>query len=147
MTIRRHIADTYRSGASAVMPLTALIDVVFLVLIFFLFSSFDFSEVQVLTSLSRAEGTAVSASESVWLRVRRGPTGQVEYAVDDGPFTSVTATARESISAGLSRSVAPGGVIVDAETGVLLQELLDAFSLARQAGAGSVALRAEEESS
>ena len=143
MKLRGNIARTHGAAGHAAMPLTALIDVVFLVLIFFLFSSFGFAEAQVLTALSRAGGAVDSLHESTWLRLRRGPADSVEYAVDDGRFSGSTDFTEQVLARRFSEFPAEPTVIIDPQGGVLLQELLDSFALARRAGARQVALRAD----
>jgi biopolymer transport protein ExbD len=119
-----------------------MIDVVFLLLIFFLFGSFDFAERQVIATLARACSSSSVVDHTIWVRLRRGAQGDLEYAVDDGPFTADDAAVGRSIAARCA--LASGAVVVvDAAAGVTLQELLDTFALARQAGATEAALRAD----
>ena len=141
MSVRRRLIQLDDSPAGGRVPLTAMIDVVFLLLIFFLFGSFDFAERQVIATLARASSSSSVVDHTIWVRVRRGAQGDLEYAVDDGLFTTDDAAAGRSIAARCA--LASGAVVVDAAAGVTLQELLDTCALARQAGATQAALRAD----
>lgn len=140
MTFRQRLAQSDESPAGARISLAAMIDMVFLLLIFFLFGSFDFAEQQVITALTRDSAAATAADPAIWLRVRPS-SGGLQYAVDGQSFVQLD-RATEALAA-RCRATAHPTVVVDVAAGVRLQQLMDTFALARQAGAAEVALRAE----
>ncbi|MCP4250309.1 MAG: hypothetical protein GY778_24970 [bacterium] len=140
MTCRQQLAQGDDGPTGTRVSLAAMIDMVFLLLIFFLFGSFDFAEQQVIAVLTRDSAAATVAEPPIWLRVRQS-SGSLEYAVDDQPFARPD-RATDVLAARCRESVNPT-VVVEVAAGVKLQQLMDTFALARQAGAAEVALRAE----
>ena len=141
MTFRQRLAQSDEAPVGARVSLAAMIDIVFLLLIFFLFGSFDFAEQQVITALTRDSAAAAAAGDPpIWLRVRPS-SGGLQFAVDGQSFVRAD-RATEALAA-RCREIAHPTVVVDVAAGVKLQQLMDTFALARQAGAAKVAFRAE----
>ena len=145
MTLRRLLRDKSLVEVEAATPLMAMVDVVFLLMIFFLFGSAGFSELQLVTALS-ARGAAPSRrpGETTWLTLRHQGAGEVQYRVNDAGWSSDPASVQQALSAALRRSTSNGRVTVDARPGVSFQELIDALGLGERCGAVTVSLRAEE---
>lgn len=145
MTLRRLLREQNLVEVDAASPLMAMVDVVFLLMIFFLFGSARFSELQLVTALA-ATGPAASSKpgETTWLTIRPRGVGEVQYRVNDGDWLSNGASAHLALSVALGRSTSNGSVTVDALPGVTFQELIDALGLSERCGAVSVSVRAEK---
>ncbi len=145
MTLRRLLRAHRLVEVDAASPLMAMVDVVFLLMIFFLFGSARFSELQLVAALA-AKGPAVSSrpGETAWLTLRTQGTGEVQYRVNGGDWLFDRASVHLALSVALGRSTSNGSVTVDALPGVAFQALIDALGLSERCGAVSVSLRAEK---
>ncbi|MFQ5490097.1 MAG: biopolymer transporter ExbD [Phycisphaerae bacterium] len=146
MTLRRQLARAEQHSPATPVPLTAMIDIVFLLLIFFLFGSFDFAEQQVVAALSGSSSQARAGDDALWLQLARSSDGPVEYAIDAGPWTADPASLTTLLNTRLARSPTPPPVIIDPTSGVTLQDLVDAFGLAKSAGADQIAIHSPDPS-
>lgn len=145
MNLRRQLARAQRESSATPVPLTAMIDIVFLLLIFFLFGSFDFAEQQVIAALSGSGSGSPSAENAVWLQLAHPDNGPLKYAIDAGPWTPDAASVGNLLTTRLGVSSPAPGLIIDTAAGVTLQDLIDAFALARSAGADSIAIHSRTE--
>ena len=146
MNLRRQLARAQQESSAKPVPLTAMIDIVFLLLIFFLFGSFDFAEQQVIAALSDSGSESPSAENTIWLQLARPGDGPLEYAIDAGPWTPDAASVGNLLTARLGVTSPAPALIIDTAAGVTLQDLIDAFALARSAGADSIAIHSPTES-
>ena len=146
MNLRRQLARAQRESSAKPVPLTAMIDIVFLLLIFFLFGSFDFAEQQVTAALAGGGSNPTSPKDAVWLQLARPGEGPLEYAIDAGPWTPDAASVGTVLTTRLGVTSPAPALIVDTAAGVTLQDLIDAFALARSAGADHIAIHSRKES-
>jgi biopolymer transport protein ExbD len=143
MTPRRRLQQLASESVSNASVLTPMVDIVFLLMIFFLFGSIDFSERQIMAALSQSGPGQTQPGTTIWLRLRPAAGGALEYAVDDAAYLADAEAVFAGIDLACRGAVAPR-VIVDPESGVNLQHLVDVMARARQCGA-EVALHAEME--
>lgn len=113
------------------LPMTSMIDVVFLLLIFFLVTSnFAAPENRVDTAL-RAEGRATQAEElqPQIVEVRLSPSGNAVFTLGEN-----TVGSREALAQLLRQLPPEGGVIVRGSDSVPVQAVADAMQAAIDAG-------------
>ena len=135
-----------RSAASRSAVLTSMIDIVFLLMIFFLFGRFRLHEGQLLAGLVRPGQTVAARDEQViWVTVRRGA-GAAEFTVNDAP---PVADAR-SLAARLAdtmRDAGPGRVrlIVDPQPGSQFEDLMTVWDAGLSLGISRIGLHAQQQ--
>ncbi|RJP36380.1 MAG: hypothetical protein C4547_07455 [Phycisphaerales bacterium] len=141
MSARRLLALEERRGMAGI-PLTPMIDVVFLLIIFLLFGRFDVSERQVIANLQPpGDRPATSASRDVWLTLRQ-ESGELLYRLNDGAWSADAAAMTDELASLLQHHFG-AAVIVDPKEGVTVQQVVDAFGACAQAGAAGVSLRTD----
>ena len=124
--------------------LTSMIDIVFLLMIFFLFGRFRLHEGQLLAGLVRPGQSVASRDEQVvWVTVRRDG-GAVRFAVNDAPPVGNP----RSLAARLAdtmRDAEPGRVrlIVDPQPGSQFEDLMAVWDAGLSLGVSRIGLRAQ----
>ena len=145
MTLRRRLLQRRSADAPGASPLMAMVDVVFLLMIFFLFGSTRFHERQLVASLTRSASSVSRApGRATWLTLRSGPSDRIGYRVNDGAWIDDAVAACAVLSTTLTHPGADGALIVDALPGVRFQALMDALALGQRCGAATTTLRAKE---
>ena len=132
-------------GGAGPVALTPMIDVVFLLMIFFLFGTIPLGERQILAAIARAS-TAPAASSGAgpcWVAIRPGEAGGVAYRVDGGAWLTSLTDVEVDLAAALARPDRDGRVTVDAQPGVSFQRVVDVFTVAQRLGATGVSMRAD----
>ncbi len=132
------------------LNLTSMIDVIFLLLIFFVFTS-DFKEPEKLlpTKLS-AVGTVDAPLEQrerdlgkITVRVAANPDGQLTWTVDGARVESLAAV--EETLAALQEIDPTVPVVLDPERGVAIESVLDVYDRARRVGLSKIQFAANPE--
>jgi|GEM_PF-6281085 len=144
MNFRQRLLRQRADHAEAAIPLTPMIDVVFLLIIFILFGDMGLCERQLVASLAPS-GQALTPASSLatWLSIRLATDRAVEYRVNGGQWQAKTDDVSQSLSASLRAGRSDGGVVVDPREGVSLQVVIDAFVLCESAGARRMSLRTD----
>jgi biopolymer transport protein ExbD len=133
-----------RSKHPGATPLMSLVDVVFLLMTFFLFGTVGLRQQQLAADLSRpGDSPVVGRSRTCWLTIRPTSPGAVAYRVDGGPWLDRASDVQDLLVDALAKPDADGTVTIDALPGVAFQSVIDAFALAERGGCQSVALKAE----
>lgn len=144
MNLYRRLESLHAEDAPGGFPLTPMIDMVFLLIIFLLFGTMGIGERQLVASLQPTGRDPIAADDgAAWLTVRRAEGGAVEYRVNGGAWVGEAGTAEAELRAALSAGPPGRRVAVDPLAGVSMQETVDAFMLCRHAGAEDVALRTD----
>ncbi len=142
MSLRRQLLAVESRRGLAGIPLTPMIDVVFLLIIFLLFGRFDVGERQVIAELQpTGDRPSLSASRDIWLTLRL-EAGALTYRINDGGWSGDAGAMTEGLSA-LLRQNFGAAVIVDPKEGVSMQHVVDAFAACNEAGAAGVSLRTD----
>lgn len=137
-------------NAALELNLTSMIDVIFLLLIFFVFTS-DFKEPEKLlpTKLS-AVGVVDAPLEQrerdlgkITVRVAATPDGKLTWAVDGTRVESLTAV--EETLAALQEIDPNVPVVLDPERGVAIESVLDVYDRARRVGLSKIQFAANPE--
>lgn len=144
MSFRRRLRSLHDPDVDTRTALMAMIDVVFLLMIFFLFGSTGFVDQQLLASLPTPASQPPSPSKSSsWLTLRLGEAGGVEYRIDGGDWSDRIDQAESRLSAALSSLASNGRAVVDCLPGVSFQSIVDALALAQRCGASGISLRTD----
>ncbi|MCH8250962.1 MAG: biopolymer transporter ExbD [Planctomycetes bacterium] len=145
MTIRRRLLRLSEGAVDARTPLMAMIDVVFLLMIFFLFDFDAIREQQLVAALERPSATrSVAARSACWLTLRQEPDGGIGFRVDDGRWLRREKDLHTALQMSLARGGSSGTLIVDALEGVAFQEVIDALALGERCGAITTTLRVDQ---
>lgn len=143
---------TKTRNAALELNLTSMIDVIFLLLIFFVFTS-DFKEPEKLlpTKLS-AVGAIVDAPPpeqeerdlgKITVRVAANPDGELTWTVDGARVESLAAV--EETLAALQEIEPTVPVVLDPERGVAIESVLDVYDAARRVGLSKIQFAANPE--
>ena len=160
MIARRLLMAHQTPETPSIMSITPMIDIVFLLIIFFLFGDANLREQQVIATLAAAGDALPTASPTAtWLAIRlgEGVDDAPEFRVDGGPWQNnvgvVSALLSEALA--IQRAEYQGSVqaaettgpilavVVDPHEGVSLQTLVEAFALCEAAGATTVSVRTD----
>ncbi len=154
MSHRTRILAMSRTRRLGATPLMALVDVVFLLMTFFLFATAGLGQQQLVADLSRSGDAAPSPqSRTCWLTIRPTSFSAVGYRVNGGPWLdrasdaqaalADASDAQAALADALEKPDMDGTVTIDALPGVAFQSVIDAFALAERGGCRAVALRTE----
>lgn len=145
MMLRRRLAALHGRDEPAGGALMPMIDVVFLLMIFFLFGRVPLGEQQILARLAEtpAGHTGESATMRHWVTLRRDEAGHLAYRLNGGPWWSDSSQLVDMLSAALQSPRASGEVAIDSEAGVSYQDIIDTFALVEHAGATQATLVAQ----
>ncbi len=141
---------TKTRNAALELNLTSMIDVIFLLLIFFVFTS-DFKEPEKLlpTKLS-AVGLVDAPLEQrerdlgkITVRVAASPDGALTWTVDGTRVKSLAAV--EETLAALQEIAPTVPVVLDPERGVAIESVLDVYDAARRVGLSQIQFAANPE--
>ena len=144
MSHRTRILAMSRSRGLTATPLMSLVDVVFLLLTFFLFATAGLGQQQLVADLTRSgDSPASPQSRTCWLTIRPTSPSMVAYRVNGGPWIDQASDAEAALAEALDQPDVDGSVTIDALPGVAFQSVIDAFALAERGGCRSVALSTE----
>ncbi len=129
-------------GGVAAAALTPMIDVVFLLMIFFLFGTIPLGERQILAAIAAAPAASPAAAGGP-CRVVLRTDGGLRYQVDGGAWVESFATLEGQIADRLRHPDCDGYVTVDAQAGVAFQHVVDVFSAAQRCGALGVSMKSD----
>ncbi len=144
MTLRRRMLQEACAPVDVRTSLMAMVDVVFLLMIFFLFGFGPIREQQLVAALTGDQlARAPTPGRTTWLSLRTVQANALEYRVDGGEWTPQVVRARAELTVALASPGADGTVTVDPMAGVSFQAVVDAFALGEHCGAASAALHTE----
>lgn len=144
MSYRTRLFQMRRASGTGAAPLMSLVDVVFLLMTFFLFGSIGLRQQQLVADLSRGGGSADARQlRTCWLTLRPISPTAAAYRINGGAWRDRAEDARLDLAEALRAPEADGTVTIDALPGAAFQSVIDAFTLAEAAGARSVAMRTE----
>jgi len=122
----------------------SLVDVVFLLMTFFLFAAAGLGQQQLVADLTRSgDSSSSSRLRTCWLTIRPTSPRAVAYRVNGGPWNGQAGDVEAALAEALDQPDVDGSVTIDALPGVAFQSVIDAFALAERGGCRSVALRTE----
>lgn len=139
-----------KRNAALELNLTSMIDVIFLLLIFFVFTS-DFREPEKLlpTKLSAVGAIDAPAEQQerdlgkITVRVAANPDGSLTWTVDGTRVDSLAAV--EETLAALQEIDPTVPVVLDPERGVAIESVLDVYDAARRVGLSKIQFAANPE--
>ena len=144
MSHRTRILAMSRSRRLGATPLMAFVDVVFLLMTFFLFATAGLGQQQLIADLFRSGDSPPSPqSRTCWLTIRPTSLSAVGYRVNGGPWLNRASDAEAALAEALEKPDMDGTVTIDALSGVAFESVIDAFALAERGGCRAVALRTE----